>query len=145
MTPRTIISQAAADGVRLSLSASDTIKVTGNQAAVARWVATIRRHKPAIVALLVAGLPLPSPDPLPPLPTCEGCRNLSTLRDRDGFRRCTAAHRRYNPAPDVGRRCEDFRPQPGDPDQRTGRKRWPWLDRNSTAGATAPKADRHVL
>lgn len=76
---------------------------------------------------LAADLPAPPPDPLPALPTCEDCRNLTTLRDRDGFRRCTAAHRRYNPAPDIGRRCENFRPLPDDADQRTGRERWPWL------------------
>lgn len=59
---------------------------------------------------LVADLALPPPDPLPSLPTCEDCRRLTALRDRGGYRRCTAAARRYNPVPDIGRRCEDFRP-----------------------------------
>ena len=77
---------------------------------------------------LVADLPPAPPDPLPALPTCESCRNLTTLRDRDGYRRCTAAPRRYNPAPDIGRRCENFIPLPNDPDQRRGAERWPGLD-----------------
>lgn len=76
---------------------------------------------------LAADLAPPPPDPLPALPTCADCRNLTTLRDRDGFRRCTAAPRRRNPVPDIGRRCEDFRPLPDDADQRTGGERWPWL------------------
>jgi hypothetical protein len=80
---------------------------------------------------LVADLPPAPPDPLPALPTCEACRNLTTLRDRDGYRRCLAAPRRYNPAPDIGRRCENYQPAPGDPDQRTGRERWPNLARTA--------------
>ena len=80
---------------------------------------------------LTAGLAPQMPDPLPQpsssMSTCEACRNLTTLRDRDGFRRCSAALRRRNPVPDIGRRCEYFRPLPGDPDQRTGRERWPML------------------
>jgi len=85
--------------------------------------------------------PNPAPDPATApadpctLPTCEQCRNLGQ-RDRDGFRRCAAATRgelpyiaskRYAPVPDQGRRCEGYAPKPGDPDQRTGRERWPEL------------------
>jgi hypothetical protein len=72
---------------------------------------------------LAADLPPAPPDPLPALPTCESCRNLTTLRDRDGYRRCLAAPRRYNPAPDLGRRCENYLPAPDEPDQRMGRER----------------------
>jgi hypothetical protein len=78
---------------------------------------------------LAADLPPAPPDPLPALPTCaSSCRNLTTLRDRDGYRRCLAASRRYSPVPDIGRRCENYLPAPDDLDQRTGRSRWPRLD-----------------
>ena len=93
---------------------------------------------------LAADLLPPLPDQLPELPTCEDCRNLTTLRDRSGSRRCTAATRRYNPVPDVGRRCENFRPLPRHPDQRTGRERWPWLDPASDPDANAGKAGRSI-
>jgi hypothetical protein len=81
---------------------------------------------------LAADLPAES---FPDLPTCQQCRNLA-IPDRDGFRRCLAAargelpfvvSRRYSPVPDLGRRCERFLPKSADPDQRTGRERWPGL------------------
>ena len=76
-----------------------------------------------------------TPSPIPVLPTCEQCRNLSTTRDRDGFRRCRAAgrgelpgvHRRSCPDTQAGRRCVAFAPLSGDPDQRSGAERWPTL------------------
>ncbi len=37
-------------------------------------------------------------------------------------------HFGFTPANEVPRRCEHFRPLPGDPDQRPGRERWPGLD-----------------
>jgi hypothetical protein len=52
LNPATILKQAAADGVTLSLAAAGTIKAAGDKAAVARWAAAIREHKPGIVALL---------------------------------------------------------------------------------------------
>ena len=54
MTPAAIIRDASADGVRLTLSPSGTIKATGDGAAVGRWLATIREHKTAIIAQLRA-------------------------------------------------------------------------------------------
>lgn len=97
---------------------------------------------PAAVAALPWTVPTNEPepvsapaDPFPSLPTCEQCLNLRQ-RDRDGFRRCTAAARgelrhiaskRYAPAPDPGRRCEAYTPGPSEADQRTGAERWPFL------------------
>lgn len=52
MTPAAIIRDASADGVRLTLSPSGTIKATGDGAAVRRWLATIREHKTTIIAHL---------------------------------------------------------------------------------------------
>lgn len=59
---------------------------------------------------------------------CAECGNLA------GNGRCLAVARRevvasrtYAPAPEWLRRCEGFKPQPGDPDQRPGRDRWPGL------------------
>jgi hypothetical protein len=52
MTPATIIGAARAEGVGLVLSATGTIKATGERAAVNRWVPLIREHKPGILAAL---------------------------------------------------------------------------------------------
>lgn len=60
MTPAAIIKQATADGVRLALSPTGTIKATGNQAAVTRWLPLIREHKPELLAALQADT-LPDP------------------------------------------------------------------------------------
>lgn len=54
MTPVAIIREAQADGVRLALSATGTIKATGDAAAVNRWLAAIREHKAEIVEALKA-------------------------------------------------------------------------------------------
>ena len=52
MTPATIIREAQADGVKLALSPSGTIKATGDGAAVNRWLAVIREHKAEIIESL---------------------------------------------------------------------------------------------
>jgi hypothetical protein len=52
MTPAAIIREAAADGVSLALSSAGTIKATGDQAAVNRWLPVLREHKPALLAAL---------------------------------------------------------------------------------------------
>lgn len=54
MTPMTIIRKAKADGVRLALSATGSIKATGESDAVNRWFSTIREHKAALVETLLA-------------------------------------------------------------------------------------------
>ncbi len=54
MNPAAIIKDATADGVNLALSPTGTIKATGEQAAVNRWLPIIRDNKPAIVATLRA-------------------------------------------------------------------------------------------
>lgn len=58
MTPATLIQKAAADGVKLTLSQSETIKATGNAEAVNRWLPVIREHKTGLIAAL-RFLPLP--------------------------------------------------------------------------------------
>jgi hypothetical protein len=52
MTPAALIRKAQADGVRLALSPAGTIKATGDRAALARWLPTIREHKEGIVQAL---------------------------------------------------------------------------------------------
>jgi hypothetical protein len=58
MTPTSLIQKAAADGVKLTLSQSETIKGTGNAEAVNRWLPAIREHKAGLIAALRL-LPLP--------------------------------------------------------------------------------------
>ncbi len=55
MTPAAIIREAQADGVRLALSPTGTIKATGDGAAVNRWLAVIRKHKAEIIDVLKVG------------------------------------------------------------------------------------------
>jgi hypothetical protein len=45
MTPAAIINQALADGVRLVLSSTGSIKAAGRSEAVNRWLPVIREHK----------------------------------------------------------------------------------------------------
>ena len=52
MTPAAIIREAQSEGVRLRLSATGTIKATGNGAAVNRWLDVIRENKASIVEAL---------------------------------------------------------------------------------------------
>jgi hypothetical protein len=52
MTAAAIIKKAIDDGVNLVLSGSENIRLSGNQSAVNRWVAILREHKQAIIALL---------------------------------------------------------------------------------------------
>ncbi|WP_291981959.1 MULTISPECIES: hypothetical protein [unclassified Candidatus Accumulibacter] len=52
MTAAEILRDSAAAGVTLKLSATGSIKATGTQAAVSRWLEPIRANKAGIVALL---------------------------------------------------------------------------------------------
>ena len=56
MNPAAIIKDATADGVNFALSPNGTIKASGKQAAMNRWLPSIREHKPAIVVALTAEL-----------------------------------------------------------------------------------------
>ncbi len=55
MTPATIIREAQADGVRLVLSPTGTIKATGDGVVVNRWLAVIRERKAEINDALKVG------------------------------------------------------------------------------------------
>ncbi len=55
MTPATIIREAQADGVRLALSTTGTIKAIGDGTAMNRWLAVIREHKAEIIGALKVG------------------------------------------------------------------------------------------
>ena len=89
MTPAAIIQESAADGVNLALSPEGTIKATGAQGAVDRWLPIIRKNKPGIIAALE------SPT-LPPLTPAERDRliALATVWQMDAeeiqimFRQC---------------------------------------------------------
>jgi hypothetical protein len=49
MTPEEILERAMVAGVSVALSSTGTVRVTGDQAAVDRWLPTIREHKPNIL------------------------------------------------------------------------------------------------
>lgn len=55
MTPAAIIQEATADGVRLFLTAAETIKAIGDRAAVIRWQGMLREHKTEIIEALKLG------------------------------------------------------------------------------------------
>jgi hypothetical protein len=52
MKPATIIRDAEADGVNLTLSTAGKIKASGNQKAVSRWLVLISENKPGIIEAL---------------------------------------------------------------------------------------------
>ena len=54
MTPSTLIERARADGVGLMLTPAGTLKLTGEQEKVHRWLGVLRQYKPAIVEALRA-------------------------------------------------------------------------------------------
>lgn len=60
MNPATIILRAEQDGVNLALSTTGTIKATGDQDAISRWLEIIREHKNGIISTL-RGADLPEP------------------------------------------------------------------------------------
>jgi hypothetical protein len=53
MTPDTIIRQATAEGVTLALSTTGTLKATGEQDAVNRWLPIIKEQKAGVVKTLL--------------------------------------------------------------------------------------------
>ena len=55
LTPATIIQDSTAAGVILVLSKTGTIKASGKQSAIDRWLPAIREHKLAIIAALKVG------------------------------------------------------------------------------------------
>ena len=61
MRPAEIIREARADGVRLALSPAGTIKATGDEAVVNRWLPEIREHKAEILKALKIGAAYTAP------------------------------------------------------------------------------------
>ncbi|MGZ8916389.1 MAG: hypothetical protein ACXW1Z_25175 [Methylobacter sp.] len=59
---------------------------------------------------------------------CSGCGNLSGGRCLAAWRDETVASRQYRPIDNLPRRCEGYAPKFNDPDQRTGKQRWPKLN-----------------
>lgn len=61
--------------------------------------------------------------------TCLECANLQRIGQCLAAKRfqIKGAGRNYSPIKNLPRRCEGFIPLPDDPDQRTGRERWPSL------------------
>ena len=55
MTPATIIRDAQSEGVRLTLSPTGTLKATGDDKAVRRWLGVIREHKGQLIDALQVG------------------------------------------------------------------------------------------
>ena len=49
MNPAEILERATVEGVSVALSSMGTIRVTGDQSAVDRWLPTIRDNKPSIL------------------------------------------------------------------------------------------------
>lgn len=72
--------------------------------------------------------------PLPTIPdiddrrTCRTCTQISATGPCHAARKGEiVASRLYEPIRDLLRRCEGYRPDKTDPDQRTGMQRWPGL------------------
>lgn len=65
---------------------------------------------------------------------CAECRNLSTGRCLAAWRGEIVAARQYRPIDDLPRRCAGYMPKTNDPDQRTGKQRWPGIAMGQTNG-----------
>jgi hypothetical protein len=53
MSPTDIIRQVSADGVTLKVTPAGTLKATGDQAAIDRWLPVLKARKPDIIAELM--------------------------------------------------------------------------------------------
>lgn len=56
MSTATLIQEARAEGVLLSLTPAGTLKVIGNEAVVRRWTPTLRPHRQALLDALRSAL-----------------------------------------------------------------------------------------
>lgn len=90
-----------------------------------RELAKSRQSKSELVAV-----------PAPEVPTCRQCANLASggrclaAERGESFGLGIGTSRTWTPHdPDALNRCGAFKPKPNDPDQRTGRERWPMLFR----------------
>ena len=94
MTPATIIKQAAADGVRIALTDTGTIKALGDQAAVNRWLPSIREQKPGVMAALRKA----DNDPIKPTPADEHIEKMIAKLESDpGLRYAMETHTEIDP------------------------------------------------
>ena len=129
-------------------TAHDTVSPSlrpSEEAVVRAWLIYIREDDPTIIAevlALVASNPaekerllkearekLRLVDGIDDRRHCDQCTNFTVTG------RCLAAKRgelpvlpSYEPVQDLPRRCVGYMPKPDDPDQRSGRQRWPGLD-----------------
>jgi hypothetical protein len=86
----------------------------GEDDAIRAWLASIEETDPATIAEVI-----------------ELCRQDAEAREYFLSRAAAGgeikASRSYEPIRDLPRRCEGFKPDAADADQRTGRERWPGL------------------
>jgi hypothetical protein len=88
MTPSTVIRDATADGLVLTVSSNGKLKATGVTEAVNRWIPIIREHKAAIIKLLTS----PFRQPSQPMPKCDLARIRAWLAHIEEFDPATIAH-----------------------------------------------------
>ena len=91
MTPSTIINQASADGVIITMPASGSLKAKGDLDQVNKWLPIFREHKAGIIMLLtevgnytnsdyistIISQAVVHADPSDDRHTCRQCANLS--------------------------------------------------------------------
>lgn len=70
MTSTEIIQRAFADGVFIAVDGTESIKLTGDQHAVNKWLPALRENKAFILAVL---------SPRPPAP-CQRCKRLEVIQ-----------------------------------------------------------------
>ena len=94
MNPAAIIKEAMKDGVNLALSPIGTIKATGEQAVVNRWLPVIREHKRGIVVALRQA----DNDTIEPTPADERIdKVLAQLESDPGLRYAMETHSDIEP------------------------------------------------
>jgi hypothetical protein len=122
MTAAGLPDRLRADGFALAATEAG-IRVTPKAKLTDDTRALILEHKAALLDLLR------QPIPEPPLIsdnriTCRQCANLQARRCLAAFRGEIVASRMMEPIADLPKRCDAFKPLPGDPDQRTAVERW---------------------
>ena len=79
MNPATIITQVTADGVTLALTATGSIRATGEAGVVTRWLPLIREHKLEIILELRAAANDPA------VKACVECQHFARPGKSEGY------------------------------------------------------------
>ena len=119
-----------------TLTVATTATLETQEIGTVAKVATVTVAKPEIQNIVINPLQVADDDAFfaDDRRHCAECRNLSAGRCLAAWRGEIVASRQYRPIDDLPRRCAGYMPKTNDPDQRTGKQRWPGIAMGQTNG-----------